>query len=217
MKKMPSKVTKAFWKHSAITTDHLHISDVLFQPYFYEQGLVKILSKCGDEVLQSTLGSVGEYHKVAGGFEETDYCIKVEGIEKMSPKVWQLLNCAVNPHGNDKTPLSCHMFVSKAGSPSFPEHTDPDGVMLYVIAGKKTIAAGGKTYEISPGETLWIPAGTKHQAFNHHSSIMLSIGFDRFHIEKFECTETSTSKRRKAANLTVVTALLAVAAPLGRF
>jgi mannose-6-phosphate isomerase-like protein (cupin superfamily) len=185
MRKMPAGVEKGIWPLEPITRQDLHLDQVFYEPYFYEQFLVmRIWERLHDgEILQSSVNSHGEWRAL--GDYVPPQTFKIEGMERINKKVWKILNEIVNgKNPEDLSPVSCHVFMAEQGSPSFPDHTDPDDVMIYVIEGQKKIIAEGVEYILNPGEYIWLPHGTVHRAVNDKESVMLSIGFDRYHMEK---------------------------------
>lgn len=159
----------------AISEADLRIPDLLCSPYMFQQGLVFTIDQNGYDHRHDQFD---EYISLA-----RDRTTKIEGMERFSRKLWNTCNLIANgPKGH--MPFSCHLFIANAGAPSFPNHTDPDGVYLYVIAGSKTMHVEGNKYVLNENDTLYIPAGITHRAENIERSIMLSIGFDNFIEEK---------------------------------
>lgn len=186
MREMPTVVEKGTWSLQPITKEDLCLDQVFWNTYFYKQFLImQIFQRLEDkEILQSPVTSVSEYVALTADYVSAR-TFKIEGMERINSKVWKILSEVVNGSiPTDYTPLSCHVFIAEAGSPSFDDHTDPDGVMIYVIEGEKKIIAAGNEYVVSAGEYIWMPHGTVHRAINEKASVMLSIGFDRYHMEK---------------------------------
>lgn len=69
-----------------------------------------------------------------------------------------------------------HVFHNWAGGPSFPEHTDPIDVVIYVLDGCKNVAVDNEPFTLTPGESITIPANLKHIATNEHRALILSYG-----------------------------------------
>lgn len=149
----------------------LHLDDVLFNPYCYEQGLIKVIEQNGKVYTMPNAGEVEAYYKVG--------TIKIEGMEKFSEHVWIQLNRLCH-YG----PITCHVFIANENSPSFPDHVDLDDVVLFVVDGEKTIFMNGEEFVLGKGQCVNIPAGTPHHAINRKASVMLSIGFEKFILEK---------------------------------
>lgn len=154
-----------------VELEHLHLDDVLFSPYPYEQQMVKYIDVQGRQItpLDGLDMMVVREHGT----------IKIEGMEKISRHVWDQLKRLCHDG-----PTTCHVFVSNANSPSFPDHTDPDDVVLFVVDGEKNIIINGKEHVLGKGQSVNIPAGTVHRAINRKASVMLSIGFEKFITEK---------------------------------
>lgn len=166
----------------------LHLDDVLLQPYFYTQGLVKRIRQSGKHVIQETMDSPSDYRFLKDSMEPDKYTVKIEGMERLTHTLWQVVNQLVSGAREFKHPSSCHCFIANKNSPSFPDHTDPDGVFIYVLEGMKSMVVTEKgeasEVKLQVGDGLWIPPGTIHRATNEEASVMLSIGFDKFHLEK---------------------------------
>lgn len=112
-----------------------------------------------------------------------DITLKVEGMEKYSKEIWDF--CAYSAEiRNFKGPMTAHCFFAHSGSPSFGRHTDPDDVLIYCTEGIKTLYVKNEYYELRPGEAVFIEANTPHKITNKYKSVMLSIGFEKFLIEK---------------------------------
>lgn len=170
------KTEKILGLNLGITKADLHLDDVLYQPFFYEQELVKVIVSPEQCVTART---------VADAVSHVDKTIKIEGLEKLSRTFHQLcgrLAAALDHDG----PVTCHLFLARKNSESFPEHTDPDNVLIYVVDGEKTMKVGDKEFVLQPGEALFLPHGTPHQALNRMGSIMLSFGLERFLLEKIQ-------------------------------
>ena len=113
-----------------ITEEDLRIPDVLMSPYMYQQGFIFTIDHEGRDHRHNSFEDYGD--AIALG-----RCTKIEGMERLSQNVWKTCDMIVNgPYARD--PFSCHVFLSPKDSPSFPDHTDPDGVFLYVVKGTKT-------------------------------------------------------------------------------
>ena len=112
-----------------------------------------------------------------------DITLKVEGMEKYSKEIW---NFCVNSAEirNFEGPMTAHCFFAHPGSPSFGRHTDPDDVLIYCTEGIKTLYVENEYYELRPGEAVFIKANTPHKITNKYKSVMLSIGFERFLVDK---------------------------------
>lgn len=158
-----------------VTEESLRILDVLASTYAYEQGLVFTIDHDG---LDHRHTSANDYLEHRHGRST-----KIEGMERLSPQLWKTCDTIVNGPAA-RGPFSCHVFIAGLDDSSFPDHTDPDGVFLYVVKGTKTMWVDGIKYVLREDETLYIPPNTAHHAENNYASIMLSIGFDSFMSEK---------------------------------
>lgn len=87
--------------------------------------------------------------------------LKIEGLENLL---------------TEYKPRTVHCFISKAGAPSFPEHTDTCDVTIHCVSGIKTMEVNGVEHIIHEGKEIHIPEGTPHRATNRYDSIILSIG-----------------------------------------
>jgi len=155
-----------------ITLDDLHLDELLFSPYPYEQQLVKNITLDGRQV---TTASASDALTIL----ENGGAIKIEGMEKISKKVFD----ALKKFSHDG-PITCHVFIAAQGAPSFPDHTDPDDVLIYVVDGVKTMVINHIDLPLNAGQSVMIKAGTIHRAINHRASVMMSIGFEKFIVEK---------------------------------
>lgn len=159
---------------STITESTLEVDDILSSPYPYEQQLVKILT--GDIAIDAQSPS--------DVLEHSDKVIKIEGYEKLNRTLFRVCQSLAKEFRHDG-PVTCHLFVSPAGGKSFPWHTDPDHVILYMVEGYKTMEVEGQgSIVMQPGSSIYIPQGTHHRAINIRSSKMLSFGLERFITEK---------------------------------
>lgn len=154
-----------------ITLDDLHLDELLFSPYPYEQQMVKYITADGRQI---TAFDASEMMKV-----REHGTIKIEGMEKISKKVFDALK-QIDHHG----PVTCHVFIASQNAPSFPDHTDPDDVLIYVVDGVKTMCIDHIDLPLSVGQSIFIKAGTLHRAINHRASVMMSIGLEKFVLEK---------------------------------
>lgn len=142
------------------------------QPLVYEQRLISIINDQGQQIY---LEDLGQLHA------NLNHTIKLEGMERYSPELWarcQALSARYNK------PVTCHVFRSQEWSHSFPTHTDPDDVLLQVIAGTKVMEVQNIERILQAGDTYFIPANTPHRAINRSSSLMLSFGIENFYVDK---------------------------------
>ena len=96
--------------------------------------------------------------------------VKVEGLEHEFEHIVQKLGIT------DKHTVHC--YISPPFGISFPDHTDPIDVFIYVLEGSKTMMVDGEITIIEEGSYIKIPANTPHHAMNIEPSIMLSIGIE---------------------------------------
>lgn len=161
---------------------------LLAKPSIYEQQLVHYIDDVSGELQQNLVHSIGFYILLSQS--EKPKTIKVEGVERASPQIWKRLHEFAGSFGRNNAPISAHLFIAKAGSPSFPMHTDYDDVHILCLDGIKTmeVMIDGEpvVFDIKPGECLYIPHGVEHRALNTYDSTMLSIGFDRYLIDRNE-------------------------------
>lgn len=158
-----------------IDESDLRVEDLLVSPFIYEQQLIKFLVSSN---ICQTSPNINTTMALCG-----KNVLKIEGLEKLSHKLYsacQKLATTLRHHG----PVTCHMFHSPQDAQSFPMHTDPDDVYLYIVSGTKNMIVNGVDYELQAGERLFIPRNTPHQAINKRASQMLSFGLERFLIYK---------------------------------
>jgi len=153
-----------------IPFDLLELDDLMVHPYPYEQGMVKAICNGGTDDLYS----VSDYVRASDKRP-----VKVEGMERRNAQMWnycQQLAAQFEHHG----PVSAHLFLSPKSSISFPMHTDPDDVIVYMVSGCKVFESPAGRFELTTGEALYIPRGTEHRAHNIDNSVMLSFGLEQF-------------------------------------
>ena len=136
----------------------------------YQQHLLYYIDLDGKE---NSINDIGHLHSVY------NYCIKLEGLEKYNESIFNY--CKSFSHNG---PVTCHAFRAFKNSKSFPEHTDPDDVFIEVIYGSLNLILDGKSIKLNTGETIFIPANTKHHAINNDESLILSFGLEKFLIDK---------------------------------
>lgn len=146
------------------------VVEFIHNPLAYEQKLVSVINTKGEQII---LSSFNELYSV----ESTT--IKVEGMEKFSLDVWNKCKYLAMMYSH-KGPVTCHAFIAKEGSPSFPLHTDPDDVVIYCAEGKKKMFVENRYIVLEAGDELYIPANTPHQAFNDTEAFTLSFGLEKY-------------------------------------
>lgn len=153
-----------------ITTGEL--LDFLTYSLPYQQRLVSIID---EEGRQHYVDDFSHLMSLRGSKNS----IKLEGMEKYSEEFF--LKCK---HYADKYnhigPVTCHLFMARAGDPSFPMHTDPDDVIIFCCEGKKSMKMIDRDLIIEENEELYLPANTPHQALNEYDALTLSFGLERY-------------------------------------
>lgn len=157
-----------------IRIEDLFLNNMLYSPYMYEQQLIKFIARSGES---NTLVSVNDMINHMG---ET---FKIEGVEKLSDKLHGICRKLADAFEHNGA-VTCHLFVAEAGTGSFPMHTDPDDVLMYVVEGSKTIELEDEVIILNAGDSLFLSKNTPHKAINEQASTMLSFGFERFLIDK---------------------------------
>jgi len=109
--------------------------------------------------------------------------IKLEHFESFDQEVWDWCKLKANSYKH-RGPVTAHIFIAPAGGYTFHEHTDPDHVLICVVEGEKTMVVEGVPHHLKAGDTLYIPADVKHYAVNEQASIMISLGFEKWLVEK---------------------------------
>lgn len=159
---------------STLTVDDLRLDDLYQSLLAYEQGMIKIVHP---DPLRHTASSILDV------VENEDRVIKIEQYEKFSQRLFDVcrdLGRAFDHRG----PVTCHVFISPAGGQSFPEHTDPDDVFLFMLKGKKHVRVNAVEVTLCAGDDLFIRHDTPHEVFTEEASVMLSFGLERFIVEK---------------------------------
>lgn len=151
----------------------LDLTHLLDSPYSYEEGLIKIVED----------GQIRPAYSIVDVLENEQAIIKVEGLEKLNLKLFTTCRelSAVFGHAG---PVTCHLFKSPKGSNSFPMHTDPDDVVIYMVKGRKHFEHDHGTIHLAEGEVLHIPRMERHRAVNVEDTLMLSFGLECFIREK---------------------------------
>jgi mannose-6-phosphate isomerase-like protein (cupin superfamily) len=142
----------------------------------YQQRLVSIIDEMGRQIY---VDDFNHLMSLRGGSNS----IKVEGMEKYSKEFFYRCKHYAEKY-NHQGPVTCHLFMARAGDPSFPMHTDPDDVIILCCEGKKVMKLKDETVIINSGEELHIPYDTPHQALNECEALTLSFGLERYITEK---------------------------------
>lgn len=68
-------------------------------------------------------------------------------------------------HDRSTSPSASLTVLVLAPGASVPPHRHPDSVeMLYVLEGSATMRVDGVTFELGPGDVVWIPMNAEHEA-----------------------------------------------------
>lgn len=146
--------------------------EFLSHSLLYEQKLVRAIDNHHRQHEVRSFGEVIRY--------KADGCsIKVEGMERFSTEIFHQGRLYAKSYLHDG-PITCHMFISPAGSPSFPMHTDPDHVIIHCCEGIKRMKIIDDIVDIHPRSYVYIPYGTPHMALNEYDALTLSFGLERF-------------------------------------
>lgn len=155
-----------------ITTEQ--VVQYIHHPLPYEHGLVFVIDQHGRQIRLMAASELYQHGTVT---------IKVEGMERFSKQLWDGAQDLAFKNGHDG-PITCHAFLADVNSPTFDFHTDPDDVIIYCCEGTKTIVVEQKMHVLNPGQSIFIPRNTVHKAVNHHPSLMLSFGLERYYNDK---------------------------------
>lgn len=136
----------------------------------YQQRLLYYIDELGRQI---PIDNLGQLHSVYGK------TIKMEGAERLNKQIYRLCNSF-----GYAGPVSCHIFRSFPDSASFPEHTDPDDVLLLMTSGTKDIIIRNNKVTLEEGNQFFINANTPHRIVNTDNSLMLSIGFEKYLVDK---------------------------------
>jgi mannose-6-phosphate isomerase-like protein (cupin superfamily) len=140
----------------------------------YEEKIINVIDDCGRQITLDNFCQLKKYENKT---------IKIEGMEKFSKEIWDTCNHYASKYKH-YGPVTCHVFRSFKDSISFPIHTDPCDILLYVIYGEKNIIIDGEETVIKSKESFYIPKNTPHYALNKKESIMLSFGLEDFFVNR---------------------------------
>lgn len=146
--------------------------EFLSHTLLYEQKLVRAIDT---HHLQHDVNDFGELIR----YRSNGCSIKVEGMERFSVDIFNQGRLYSKSYLHDG-PVTCHMFISPAGSPSFPMHTDPDHVIIHCCEGIKRMKIQDDIIDLHPGSYVYIPYNTSHMAMNEYDALTLSFGLERF-------------------------------------
>lgn len=146
---------------------------IIYNNLYYEQRLISII----DDGKQIFIDNPSHLHQYA------DSTIKIEGMEKYSLDIWNMCQFYSRKYSHCG-PVTCHVFIAKENSSSFPLHTDPDDVIIRCLAGTKHLQIDTKNVVLNANEEIFIKSNTPHKALNKTASIILSFGLEKFLIDK---------------------------------
>lgn len=144
--------------------------EVLQKDFLYEENLVSYIDSSGKQHCSRSFSDIISRQNVT---------VKIEGLERFNRKIFQECQRLSSLYVH-KGPVTCHLFYSRIGSPSFGLHTDPDDVVIQCIEGKKSMEINGKKIILDSGERVYIPEGRPHRALNEFESLIFSFGLERF-------------------------------------
>ena len=147
---------------------------ILYNKLYYEQRLISIIDDSARQIIINNPIELQQYNNST---------IKIEGMERYSNSMWNACNLLSKKYAHFG-PITCHVFIAKENSISFPLHTDPDDVIIHCLAGTKKLEINGKKVILNPKQEVYIKANTPHKAINETSSIILSFGLEKFLIDK---------------------------------
>jgi mannose-6-phosphate isomerase-like protein (cupin superfamily) len=153
-----------------ITTSEAY--EFLSHTLLYEQKLVRAIDS---QHLQHDVNDFGELIQ----YRSNGCSIKVEGMERFSIDIFNQGRLYAKSYLHSG-PVTCHMFISPAGSPSCPIHTDPDHVVIHCCEGIKRMKIKDNIIDLYPGSYVYIPYDTPHMALNEYDALTLSFGLERF-------------------------------------
>ena len=142
----------------------------IHNPLAYEQNLVSAINNKGEQIPLSHCREL---------YLHDNDSIKIEGLERYSNSIYSKCKYYSLKY-NHLGPVTCHGFIAKIESPSFPMHTDPDDVIIYCVHGTKTLIVNDEYIVLDAGKEIFIPANTPHQALNEHAAFTLSFGLEKF-------------------------------------
>jgi mannose-6-phosphate isomerase-like protein (cupin superfamily) len=155
----------------------LKLNDVvefIHNPLPYQQNLVSVINTKGEQILLCSSNEL---------YSSEPQTIKIEGMERYSSVVYEMCELYKEWH-HHVGPVTCHAFIAQVDSPSFGMHTDPDDVIIYCCEGRKSMIVNNHYILIEEGHSIFIPAGTPHQALNEYVAFTLSFGLEKYLIDK---------------------------------
>lgn len=142
----------------------------LTQTLPYEENIISVIDTFGRQIFIDNFCQLKDYKSNT---------IKLEGMERYNEVIYSYCK-SLNHNG----PVTCHAFRSFENSKSFPMHTDPCDVFLYVTYGQKNIIVADCEIILKCGDSFFIPKNTPHQALNEKESLMLSFGLEDFFVNR---------------------------------
>ena len=162
------------FKHIEFTEEDFY--KIISSEIMYQEQLIKYIDKDGKEHTARSPADLAVCD---------DKCtVKVEGMERWSPEIFNLLQEFKDLFKTFDKPVTCHLFKSFKDGYTFKKHEDISDVIIYVLNGVKTMEVNEYEYIIDKNEYILIPKKTPHKATNKHDSMMLSIAFEEFLINK---------------------------------
>lgn len=160
--------------------------EMLYNATLYAQNLVFFID---DKGLVHRANSFGEI------LSAENPTVKIEGMERFSSEIFKK-GISLSEKYDHFGPVTCHLFYAKEKSPSFGVHSDPDDVIILCLEGRKRMIVEDKEYILLPGDELYIPRGTLHQALNEDESLTLSFGLERFIEDKMNELDVLSQNHR---------------------
>lgn len=147
----------------------------------YKERLLELLANCQlyEEDLVRKIDEDALIHPIRSfqaAIRSEPKTVKIEAMERVFSDVYEESQ-RFKTSSQHPGPVNAHLFWALPGSPSFPEHTDPNDVLIVVKYGTKVMEVDGQRFELTvENPELFIPANTPHRALNEHESIMISYG-----------------------------------------
>lgn len=159
--------------------DPFDIIQFIHNPLAYEQRLVSIINKKGEQIPLLSYNDL---------YSDQEATVKIEGMERFNEAIYTKCEEYKKKY-NHNGPVTCHLFLARSNSPSFGLHTDPDDVIIHCVEGKKTLSVDGEYIVLREGEEVFISANTPHVAHNEFAAMTLSFGLEKYLLEKSKNNE----------------------------